>query len=52
MAVTAANRSGDNENRLKMRRRLGQDNYTEDHVIAHIFLCMLAYYVEFHLRKA
>ena len=25
---------------------------TEDHVRAHIFLCMLAYYVEFHMRKA
>lgn len=25
---------------------------TEDHVRAHIFLCMLAYYVEWHLRKA
>lgn len=24
----------------------------EDHVRAHIFLCMLAYYVEWHLRKA
>lgn len=27
-------------------------HYTEDHVRAHIFLCMLAYYVEWHLRKA
>ena len=25
---------------------------TEDHVRAHIFLCMLAYYVEWHLRAA
>jgi len=25
---------------------------TEDHVKAHIFLCMLTYYVEWHLRKA
>ncbi len=25
---------------------------TEDHVRAHIFLCMLAYYVEWHMRKA
>ena len=25
---------------------------TEDHVRAHVFLCMLAYYVEWHLRKA
>jgi len=25
---------------------------TEDHVRAHIFLCMLAYYVEWHLRRA
>lgn len=25
---------------------------TEDHVRAHIFLCMLAYYVEWHLRQA
>ena len=25
---------------------------TEDHVKAHIFLCMLAYYVEWHMRKA
>jgi transposase len=25
---------------------------TENHVRAHIFLCMLAYYVEFHMRKA
>ena len=25
---------------------------TEEHVRAHIFLCMLAYYVEWHLRKA
>lgn len=25
---------------------------TKDHVRAHIFLCMLAYYVEFHMRKA
>lgn len=24
---------------------------TEDHVRAHIFLCMLAYYVEYHMRK-
>jgi transposase len=25
---------------------------TEDHVRAHIFLCLLAYYVEWHLRRA
>ena len=25
---------------------------TEDHVRAHIFLCLLAYYVEWHMRKA
>lgn len=25
---------------------------TENHVKAHVFLCMLAYYVEWHLRKA
>ena len=25
---------------------------TEDHVRAHIFLCMLAYYVQYHMRKA
>lgn len=25
---------------------------TDDHVIAHIFLCALAYYVEWHIRKA
>jgi len=25
---------------------------TEDHVRAHVFLCMLAYYVEWHMRKA
>lgn len=25
---------------------------TEDHVRAHIFICMLAYYVEWHMRKA
>ena len=25
---------------------------TEDHVRAHIFLCLLAYYVEWHLRQA
>lgn len=25
---------------------------TEDHVRAHIFICMLAYYVEYHMRKA
>jgi len=25
---------------------------TEDHVRAHIFLCILAYYVESHMRKA
>jgi transposase len=24
---------------------------TEDHVKAHVFLCMLAYYVEYHMRK-
>ncbi len=27
-------------------------HYTEDHVRAHMFLCMLAYYVEWHLRRA
>ncbi|HAM50916.1 MAG TPA: IS1634 family transposase [Nitrospiraceae bacterium] len=27
-------------------------HFTEDHVRAHIFLCMLAYYVEWHMRKA
>lgn len=27
-------------------------HYTEDRVRAHIFLCMLAYYVEWHLRRA
>ena len=26
-------------------------HHTEDHVRAHVFLCMLAYYVEWHLRK-
>ena len=26
-------------------------HHTEDHVRAHIFLCMLAYYVEWHMRK-
>jgi hypothetical protein len=26
--------------------------YTEAHVRAHIFLCVLAYYVEYHMRKA
>ena len=25
---------------------------TEDHVRAHIFLCLLAYYVEWHMREA
>ncbi len=25
--------------------------YTADHVRAHVFLCMLAYYLEWHLRK-
>lgn len=25
---------------------------TEDHVTAHVFLCFLAYYVEWHMRKA
>ena len=25
---------------------------TEDHVRAHVFLCMLAYYVEWHMRQA
>jgi hypothetical protein len=25
---------------------------TEDHVRAHIFLCLLAYYVEWHMRQA
>jgi transposase len=27
-------------------------HHLEDHVRAHIFLCMLAYYVEWHMRKA
>jgi transposase len=27
-------------------------HHTEDHVRAHIFLCLLAYYVEWHLRAA
>jgi Transposase DDE domain len=27
-------------------------HFTEEHVRAHIFLCMLAYYVEWHLRRA
>ena len=27
-------------------------HHTENHVRAHIFLCMLAYYVQWHLRKA
>jgi hypothetical protein len=27
-------------------------HFSENHVRAHIFLCMLAYYVEWHLRKA
>jgi len=27
-------------------------HFTEEHVRAHLFLCMLAYYVEWHLRKA
>ena len=27
-------------------------HHTEDHVRGHIFLCMLAYYVEWHMRKA
>ena len=27
-------------------------HWTEDHVRAHIFLCMLAYYVEWHMRQA
>jgi len=27
-------------------------HHTEDHVRAHVFLCMLAYYVEWHLREA
>lgn len=26
-------------------------HHTEDHVRAHIFLCLLAYYVEWHMRK-
>ena len=25
--------------------------YSEDHVRAHVFLCMLAYYVEWHMRR-
>jgi transposase len=27
-------------------------HHTEDHVRVHIFICMLAYYVEWHMRKA
>jgi transposase len=27
-------------------------HHTEDHVRAHIFICMLAYYVEWHMREA
>jgi len=27
-------------------------HHTEEHVRAHIFICMLAYYVEWHIRKA
>jgi transposase len=27
-------------------------HHTENHVRAHLFLCMLAYYVEWHMRKA
>ena len=27
-------------------------HHTEEHVRAHIFICMLAYYVEWHMRKA
>jgi len=27
-------------------------HHTEDHVRAHLFICMLAYYVEWHMRKA
>ena len=27
-------------------------HHTEDHVRAHIFICLLAYYVEWHMRKA
>jgi len=27
-------------------------HHTEDHVRGHIFLCLLAYYVEWHMRKA
>jgi len=27
-------------------------HHTEDHVRAHIFICMLAYYIEWHMRKA
>ena len=27
-------------------------HHLEDHVRAHIFICMLAYYVEWHMRKA
>jgi transposase len=27
-------------------------HHTEDHVRAHVFLCMLAYYVEWHMREA
>jgi transposase len=27
-------------------------HHTEDHVRAHIFICMLSYYIEWHIRKA
>jgi hypothetical protein len=27
-------------------------HHTENHVRAHLFLCMLAYYIEWHMRKA
>jgi len=27
-------------------------HHTEDRVIAHVFICLLAYYVEWHMRKA
>ena len=27
-------------------------HHTEDHVKAHLFLCLIAYYVEWHMRKA
>src|SRR5262245_31671527 len=32
--------------------RSGPSHHLEDRVRAHIFLCMLAYYVEWHMREA